>query len=120
MRFGCVGASRALHTVDSQPLVLVLALGELHHLAQAPSAQRGLRILAKLVARSAAFAGYSRSELVLRPVVAVLRAPRVSNVYSGLSHPPGWELGADRDRGQVGLPQVRKKGGTDRFVLGEG
>ena len=59
-------------TVDGQPLVLVLALGQLHHLAQAPSTQCCLGILAKLVARSATLARYSGSELVLRPVVPVV------------------------------------------------
>ena len=61
---------RNRRTVDSQPLVLVFALGELHHLAKAPAAECCLCILAKLVARGTTFTGYSRSELVLRPGVA--------------------------------------------------
>lgn len=80
------------HTVDGQPLILVLTLGQLHHLPQAPSTQCCLRILAKLVARSAAFAGYSGPELVLRPVVAASR-PKVSDRVLTASHRR--ELGAD-------------------------
>ena len=59
-------------TVDGQPLVLILALGQLHHLAQAPSTQCCLGILAKLVTRSATLARDSGSELVPRPVVAIV------------------------------------------------
>ncbi len=69
---GCLAGFGIRRTVDGQPLVLVLALRQLHHLAQAPSAQCCLGILAKLVARSATLARYSGSELVLRPVVAVV------------------------------------------------
>lgn len=43
-------------TVDCKPLVLVLALGQLHHLPQAATAQCNLSILPKLIACCAAFA----------------------------------------------------------------
>lgn len=56
--------------VDGQPLVLVLALGQLHHLAQAAAAQRRLGILSQLVACVAALAR-AGAELVARALVAV-------------------------------------------------
>lgn len=56
--------------VDCEPLVLVLALGQLDDLAQAAAAQRGLGILAQLVARVASFTR-ARAELVARPLVSV-------------------------------------------------
>lgn len=58
--------------VDGQPLVLVLALGQLHHLAQAAAAQRRLGILPQLVARVAALAP-AGAELVARTLVAPVR-----------------------------------------------
>lgn len=58
-------------TVDRQPLVLVLALWELHDLAQTASSECGLRILAQLVA-AGPLAGISWSELVARALVAVI------------------------------------------------
>lgn len=58
-------------TVDSVPLVLVLALGQLHDLAETASAQGRLGILSQLVARGPLLAAGSRSELVA-PVVAAV------------------------------------------------
>lgn len=57
-----------VHHVDGQPLVLVLAVGQLHDLAQAAAAQCGLGILSQLVACVAAFSG-PRAELVACPLV---------------------------------------------------
>lgn len=56
-------------TVDCQPLILVLALWELHDLPQAAAAQRSFRILSQLVARRTL--ARARAELVPRALVSV-------------------------------------------------
>lgn len=55
--------------VHGQPLVLVLALGQLHHLPQAATAERRLGILTELVACVSSLAG-PRAELVARALVS--------------------------------------------------
>lgn len=57
------------HTVDGQPLILILALRKLHHLAKTPPAKGRLGILTKLVAGGTAFAASARPELIPRPLV---------------------------------------------------
>jgi hypothetical protein len=56
--------------VDSEPLVLVLALGQLDHLAQGATAQRRLGILAQLVG-CVAFTASAGPKLVPGSLVAV-------------------------------------------------
>jgi hypothetical protein len=111
-------SSRMPRTVDSQPLILVFALGELHHLAEAPAAECCLGILAKLVARSAAFAGHSRSELVLRPVVAAKEA-KLATLFChaallalGRRQSPVGGLGCRRPRQRRCAGCVGKEGGV--------
>ena len=58
-------------TVDGVPLILVLALGQFHDLAETTSAQGRLCILSQLVARRSLLATGSRPELVA-PIVAAL------------------------------------------------
>lgn len=65
LRVSCSGVL----TVDRVPLVLILALGQLHDLAQAPASQSGLGILSQLVTSCSLLSTGSRSELV-PPVVA--------------------------------------------------
>ena len=57
-------------TVDRKPLILVLALWELHDLAQTASSESSLSILAQLVA-AGSLCGISWSELVARALIAV-------------------------------------------------
>ena len=101
-------------TVDGQPLVLILALGQLHHLAQAPSTQCCLGILAKLVARSATLARDSGSELVLRPVVAIVVRWLALFLMLRLLGPV---LGADPRGLLVGLPTTKhgRRGDEGRY-----
>lgn len=58
-----------VHHVHRQPLVLVLALGQLDDFAQRAPAQRRFRVLAQLVRRVAALAR-ARAELVARALVS--------------------------------------------------
>lgn len=70
-------------TVDSEPLILILALGKLHNLSQATSTKRDFSILPQLVARSASLAD-TRAELVLCPLVTGFAFLQVSR--SSFSH----------------------------------
>lgn len=97
-------ASRSIRrTIDGQPLVLVFALRQLHHLAQAATAECRLGILAKLEASSATFAGHSGSELVLRPVVSVIgsRLAQFLSVASAWGWVPIRALGCRQPRRKV-------------------
>lgn len=58
-------------TVDREPLVLILALWELHNLAQTAASESSLSILAQLVAASS-LCGVSWSELVASALVAIV------------------------------------------------
>lgn len=64
-------------TVDSEPLVLVLALGQLDDLAEAASTKSHFGILSQLVAGSTALAD-ARPELVLGALVANVDGIHVS------------------------------------------
>lgn len=59
---------RRCRTIHCQPLILILALWELHDLSQTTSSKRRLSILSQLVAR-VALVGISGSELVSRALV---------------------------------------------------
>lgn len=61
----------AMLTVDRKPLILILALWELHDLAQTASSKSSLSILAQLVA-AGSLCGVSWSELVARALVAIV------------------------------------------------
>lgn len=65
--------SRRSLTVDGVPLVLILALGQFHDLAETATAQGRFGILSQLVARGSLFATWSRPKLVA-PVVAAIIA----------------------------------------------